>query len=164
MFTVSLDLNAHGLPASDPLTVHGVGAWVHGTTGIRYSFHDPAIHFPGSDCPVTGVLVADKYIDPVYRDDPASYDFDDEPAVSVSLGDPTAADVHDQMIEVGDWGFSGYVVCSDLYLNPGPHPDHADRYPFEAGTRVDGPTYHLTASLLRAAAADYVHRWKTTNV
>ncbi|WP_435245094.1 hypothetical protein [Streptomyces tendae] len=164
MFTVTLDLNAHGLPASDPLTVFGTGAWVPGSTSIRYTIHDPAIHFPGSDCPITGVLLVDKYIDPVYRDDPAGYDFDDEPAVSVSLGDPAAEDVHDQMIEVGDWGFSGYVVCSDLYLNPGPHPDHADRYPFAAGTGVDGPTYHLTAAFLRAAADDYVKRWKAITV
>ncbi|MFB7649482.1 hypothetical protein ACFC0S_16415 [Streptomyces sp. NPDC056084] len=164
MFTVSLDLNEHGLPPSDPLKVHGVGVWVPGTTSIRYALRDPAVHFPGSDCPITGVLLADKYIDPVYRDDPASYDFDDEPAVSVSLGDPAAEDVHDQIIEVGDWGFCGYVVCSDLYLNPGPHPDHADRYPFAAGTEVDGPTYHLAAAFLRAAADDYVKRWKAITV
>ncbi|WP_435058502.1 hypothetical protein [Streptomyces sp. bgisy060] len=164
MFTVSLNLNEHGLPANDPLTLHGVGAWVYGTTSIRYSFWDPAIDFPGSDCPVTGVLLIDRYIDPVYRDDPASYDFDDEPAVAVSLGDPEADDVHDQILEVGDWGLSGHVVCSDLYLNPGPHPDHADQYPFAAGVGLDAPTYFVAASLLRAAADDYVRRWRTTNV
>ncbi|MFD5451201.1 hypothetical protein [Streptomyces sp. NPDC127100] len=164
MFTISLDLNAHGLPESDPLKVHAVGDWVHGTTSIRYAFHDPAIDFPGSDCPITGILLIDKYIDPVYRDDPAGYDFDDEPAVSVSLGDPQAADVHDQMLEVGDWGLTGYVVCSDLYMNPGPHPDHADRYPFDFRVGLDAPTYFLASSLLRAAASDYVQRWKAVSI
>lgn len=164
MFTVTLDLNEHGLPASDPLKVHGVGDWVYGTTSIRYAFHDPAIEFPDSDCPVTGTLVADRYIDVIYRDNPAGYDFDDEPAVAISLGDPAAADVHDQILEVGDWGLCGHVVCSDLYLNPGPHPQHTDRDPFAADVGVDAPTYFVTTSLLRAAAADYVHRWKTTHI
>ncbi len=161
MFTVTLDLNQHGLPASDPLKLHAAGAWVSGTTSIRYTFYDPAIDFPGSDCPVTGILVADQYIDAIYRDDPASYDFDEDPAVAISVGDPTSADIHDQTLEVGDWGFGG---CSDPYLNPGPDPRRPDRYPFDASVRVDAPTYFLTASLLRATAADYVHRWKTTHV
>ncbi|MEJ8654772.1 hypothetical protein WKI65_43740 [Streptomyces sp. MS1.AVA.3] len=164
MFTVSLDLNAHGLPATDPLAVHGAGAWAYGTTRIRYSFHDPAIHSSDSDCPVTGVLLIDKHIDRIYRDDPTAYDFDEDPAVSVSLGDPAADDVHDQILEVGDWGFPGYVVCSDLYVNPGPHPDHVDRYPFAADVAVDAPTYFLTASPLRAAASDYIRQWKAISV
>ncbi|MFD9151690.1 hypothetical protein [Streptomyces diastaticus] len=160
MFTVTLNLNNHGLPAYDPLTIHGNGAWVPGTTSIRYAFHDPAIHFSDADCPLTGTLLVDKYFDPTWLEDTTPHDFDEEPALSVSLGDPAADDIHDRMIEVGDWGFTGLVVCSDLYLNPGPHPDHPDRYPFKAGTRVDGPTYHLAASLLRAVASDYVQRWK----
>lgn len=161
MFTATLNLNEHGLPDNDPLTVYASGAWVHGTTGIRYGFHDPAVHFPGSDCPFSGVLIADQYIDAVYRDDPAGYDFAAEPKVAISLGDPTADDIHNQILEVGDWGLAGFVVCSDLYLNPGPHPEHLDRYPFDRHIGLDAPTYFVTASLLRAVAADYVHRWNT---
>ncbi|TQE33050.1 hypothetical protein [Streptomyces ipomoeae] len=163
MFTVSLDLNYHGLQG-EKLMVYAAGTWVHGTTSVRYAFHDPAIHFPGTDCPVTGVLLADQYIDPVYRDNPVAYDFDEDPAVAVSLGDPAADDVHDQLLEVGDWGLTGHVVCSDLYMNPGPHPDFADRYPFDVGVGLDTPTYFLTASLLRAVASDYTQRWKAKTV
>jgi hypothetical protein len=161
MFAVCLNLNDYGLPSSDPLTIHGAGTYIRGTTSIRYVFHDPAANFPGSDCPVDGVLLADRYIPWAYRSNPAGYDWGDEPAVSISLGDPNARDKNDWSIEVGDWAFSGYVICSGQHLEPGPHPEHADRDPFKTEQPLDAPTYCLASGLLRAIAADYVHRWKT---
>jgi len=54
MFAVSLDLNTHGLPASDPLTVHGIGAWAPGThPRSSAEAHSPAA---GAAGPAYGVI------------------------------------------------------------------------------------------------------------
>ncbi len=137
-----LDLASHGAPYDDvvPVTITDDPA---SPTGKIYMLDPDAL---------MGHMIYDGnlYLDWFMGSTRTADDFDDDPAVSIRIGDPG--------IDVGDWGIGGYVVASDLYMNPGPHPDHVNDYPFGAGSPLDGETYKLTASLLRAAASHYLGR------